>query len=781
PFGIALDPLGNLFTCDCHSRPIYQLLRGAYYPSFGKPHDGLGFGPEMMTHDHGSTGIAGIAYYAADHFPANWRDTVFVGNVVTSRINHDRLERHGSTLLARAQPDFLVSDDPWFRPVDIKLGPDGALYVADFYNRIIGHYEVPLTHPGRDRERGRIWRIVYRGPDGRGGPKSPRSDWTSASVAELIQDLAHPNLTVRLKATHQLAQRPGDEPTRAVREALKGAASPWVRMHGLWVLERRKALDDATLAAGTRDPEPGVRVHALRILAERADLAPADRSLVLAGLKDDDAFVQRAAAEALGRHPSSDNLRPLLDLRHAVPAEDTHLRHVVRMALRDQLRPDSAWEQVARMPLSEADTLALADVALGVPSPEAARFLLRQARRLSLGDAMLIGAVHHIARYGPEEAELLDFVRQHRPDDLGHQAALIRAIQQGTQERGGALSPPARDWAVSIIRRLIASAQDSQAKTGLELAGSLKLSEIQEAVVAVAKDRQASEARRAAALTALSQIDPQAGLAILGRILDEVSEPLALRERAATLLAQGNQNAARERLLAVLPQAPGPLQTTIALGLAGTRPGAEALLTLIADGKASARLLQERPVEMRLRAAGPKDLEARLARLRNDLPAADSRLQELLKRRQAGFAAAQGDPARGALVFEKTCAACHQLEGKGARIGPQLDGIGARGADRLMEDILDPNRNVDQAFRMTTLALTDGRIVSGLLLREEGEVLVLADSQGQEVRIPRDMVEERTVSPLSPMPANLADQIDESAFYDLIAYLLSRREPMPTP
>src|SRR5690606_34299912 len=129
-------------------------LRGAYYPSFGKPHDGLGYGPEMMTHSHGSTGIAGVVYYAADAFPAEYRETVFIGNPITGKINHDRLEAHGSTYRALEQPDFLSCDDPWFRPVDLQLAPDGSLYIADFYNRIIGHYEVPLNHPLRDRERG---------------------------------------------------------------------------------------------------------------------------------------------------------------------------------------------------------------------------------------------------------------------------------------------------------------------------------------------------------------------------------------------------------------------------------------------------------------------------------------------------------------------------------------------------------------------------------------------------------------------------------------------------
>ena len=95
-------------------------------------------------------------------WPDEFRNNFFVGNVVTSRINRDKLEDHGSTRIAKEEPDFLKSADPWFRPVDLRLGPDGAIYMADFYNRIIGHYEVSLTHPGRDHELGRIWRIVYK-------------------------------------------------------------------------------------------------------------------------------------------------------------------------------------------------------------------------------------------------------------------------------------------------------------------------------------------------------------------------------------------------------------------------------------------------------------------------------------------------------------------------------------------------------------------------------------------------------------------------------------------
>jgi glucose/arabinose dehydrogenase len=195
PFGMACDTLGNLYTADCHSKPIYMLLRGAYYPSFGKPHDGLGYGPDMISHSHGSTGICGVVYYDAIGFPAEYRHTVFIGNPVTGRINHDRLAAHGSSYTAVEQPDFLTCDDPWFRPVDIKLAPDGSLYVADFYNCIIGHYEVDLYHPRRDRERGRIWRIVYRGEGSKPVAKAP--NLKVAGVNELVAALGNENITVR--------------------------------------------------------------------------------------------------------------------------------------------------------------------------------------------------------------------------------------------------------------------------------------------------------------------------------------------------------------------------------------------------------------------------------------------------------------------------------------------------------------------------------------------------------------------------------------------------------
>jgi putative heme-binding domain-containing protein len=777
PFGLCWDPLGNLYSCDCHSRPIYQLLRGAYYPSFEKGHDGLGFGPEVMTHDHGSTAIAGIAYYAADHFPAEFHGNLFVGNVVTNRINRDRPEAHGSTMKAIEQPDFVRSDDPWFRPVDIKLGPDGALYVADFYNRIIGHYEVPLDHPGRDKKRGRIWRIIYRGKDGKRKPQAPRADWTRAKTEELVQDLGHPNLTVRLIATNQLVERGGRPVAEAVLKVMQPKAKPVQRMHGLWILQRIHALDPKLLTAAAGDEDAGVRVHAMRVLEQRHDWPRELRDLALAGLKDKDPLVQRCAAAALGSHPAAANVQPLFDLRHKVPAEDTHLLHAVRMALRDQLLPAATWKELHPAKWSERDARAVADLCPGTPTAEAAGYLLDHIRRHAESGDTLYRYVHHIARYGTPDSgkTLLAFASANRPADLPHQRGLFKAVQHGLQERGAQLSPEVRGWGEALTRKLLDSKQKSEFVAGIDLAGGLQMKGLKDLLLTTASAAKEVEDRRTAALDSLAAIDARGTIPLLAKILVASSEKIGLREFAAGLLGKINQPEAQAELVKVLPTVPARLQNAIAVELARSRAGGEKLLETVAIGKASARILQEKLVELRLAETGIPRLKERIAALTKDLEPADKKLQDLLQSRRAGFLKAKASAARGFKVFEKNCAICHQIANKGSKIGPQLDGIGIRGLDRLLEDILDPNRNVDQAFRLTTLTLKNAQIRSGLLLREDGQVLVLADAQGKEVRVPKDQVDEKTVSQISPMPANFAEVIAPKDFDDLLAYLLEQK------
>ncbi len=775
PFGLAFDPLGNLYSTDCHTRPLYQLLKGAYYPSFGKPHDGLGFGPEMVKHDHGSTAIAGIAYYAADQYPKEFHDNLFVGNVMTNRINRDRIEWHGSTPKGIEMPDLVKCDDPWFRPVDIKLGPDGCLYVADFYNRIIGHYEVPLNHPGRDREKGRIWRIVYVGADGKGKPKEYRP-MPTRTTDEVVEALGDPNMTVRMFAANELVARAD---TTVLAAALRAARSKDDRQasHALWVLERLRVQGDVVSAL--RNPEQATRVHAARILVERRAIQPSERDALRSRLREDSSpLVRRAAAEALGAHPDRPDVYALLGVYHKVPPGDSQLRHTVRIALRNQLRDANVAKFINEAAFQNlGDLEAIADACLGMPSRDAAEFLLRYGLKTNLGPqgpGLFQQHVHHIARHGSDEirSQLLNVVRE-RTSRTDYAAVAVKAIFHAAQERGAQLNESERQWAEEITLRLLAKKKPLQ--DGIELASALKLSAAQAPLLRVITNSEYSERERKSAIAALVTIEPKKHVDSLSHVLLDDAEKIGVREQIASSLAAANVAEAHTSLIQAFEKAPARLQTTIALGMAGSPQGGNKLLEAVAAGKASARLLQDRAVEAKLRQARIPDLKERLAKLTRGLPPADQKAQELIGKRTASFATAQADAKLGRLLFEKHCAACHIVANKGSKIGPQLDGIGIRGLERLLEDILDPSRNVDQAFRATTLELDNGQFVTGLLLREEGKVLVMADNQGKEVRIEGSKVASRTVGQLSPMPANFAEQVTERDFHHLMAFLLEQR------
>src|SRR5204862_8188333 len=136
-----------------------------------------------------------------------------------------------------------------------------------------------------------------------------------------------------------------------------------------------------------------------------------------------------------------------------------------------------------------------------------------------------------------------------------------------------------------------------------------------------------------------------------------------------------------------------------------------------------------------------KELLDRREKIVKDLPPEDDRVLQLIKSRQKGFASAKPNATHGAEIYIKTCAGCHKIDGKGQKVGPELDAVYTRGVERLLEDILDPNRNVDQAFRASIIKTTDGRVISGLVLREEGEVLVIQEAADKETRLAKKDIE----------------------------------------
>jgi putative heme-binding domain-containing protein len=268
------------------------------------------------------------------------------------------------------------------------------------------------------------------------------------------------------------------------------------------------------------------------------------------------------------------------------------------------------------------------------------------------------------------------------------------------------------------------------------------------------------------------------GLATLITLLNRHAEPIMFRRAAAERLAHPSAGpAGRAAILAVLPTAQNDLALTIASHLVLTEEGTAALIALVAQGKAPPALLRQHYVEIGLRDRSPA-LRAQVAALVKHLPTEDARLDAVINTRAATFAATKANTGHGAEVFIQNCAVCHRFRNSGGNLGPSLDGIASRSSQRVMEDILDPNRNVDPAFRLSTVTLKSGETLGGLNLRDHGEALTLTDpTTSQDFSVAKNTISAVAASVTSPMPPAFESVLPEKDFFDLLAYLLTPAKP----
>ena len=844
PFGLCWDRFGNLYSADCHSSPIYQLIRGACYPSFGKPDDGLGFAPVMCEHSHGSTGICGIVYLDGGVWGPEWDDHMFVGNCVTSRVNQDKVTFTGSTPKANEQPDFITSDDPWFRPVDLQLGPDNALYIADFYNKIIGHYEVPLDHPGRDKERGRIWRVVK---DDRA--KSLTDCQLEAMTdKKLAQQLESENLRRRYLAGEVIFQR-GEA---AYEEVAAGMQKPQIGQvdegtalrtaHGVWIGARLgKASADQYKQAESLDLLSSAHVFkALSALAdqpgvpgyfahtyEKFDAPPSSlgmshsfkitsTSITRQGAgytqSSDGRWIEsrasvekrKALIECLGLSEDRAAVPDLVNELRSLKGDETQLL-TTKIALRRILsRPGN----LKALP---PDAYSAAELVLAVPNAEASAWLWRMEtleKKASMSRAQIL---QHLARYG--DADLLQSAmhetrKAYLDKPAASQLVLVQAIYNGLSERGALANPELLQWAQELAMQLLDSTEKQAALAWTSLGDAKwslqtrKCADGTEAQVlqSIAKGG-GDEEKRTGVLKSKAFAAPEKLVLWVnghrGPPTAEAHDKNLVRvvdaQSGATLASvfPPRHNDCRREELDLAKHVGKAVRLEIVdgddgkayawLGITRIEPAVVSVNDFQNEDSTRSAL---KTLAMMLQHTAPAALREKLVAYLPPRPAPPplpvspeqrKQLDALIATRAAAFAKAKPDVAAGKTVFTTNCAVCHQIRGAGGLIGPQLDGIGARGAERLSVDILDPNRNVDAHFHLHTLTLKDGSSLSGFLKGEAGQVLILADAAGQEQRVSKNDLAKDVTTPMSLMPPVFGQTLDEKTFINLLGYLMNEK------
>jgi putative heme-binding domain-containing protein len=779
PFGLAYDELGYLYSTDCHTSPLYQLIRGADYTQWGKE-EGMGFAPDMKPLENEATALAGIAYYADVKFPEEYRSNFYIGDVVACRVYRNSFVFKGSTPVGKREEDFVKSEDPWFRPVNVKLGPDGALYVADFYNAIIGHYEVPLNHPKRDKIRGRIWRITYK------GDHTKLKDWTSASVDDLISALNNDNLSVRMTAADELVDRIGKPAIDPVEKLIgKKDVSSREYIHGLWVLYRLGTLTNDLIQKSAVHPDPTIRVHVMRILAEESPLDNTFYDLVATAVEDKDPHVKRAATELLAKFPTINSLQKTLSLRGDVPDFDNHQLYTTRLVLRTLLRNDNLMKEVVARQWEPKEAGFLVDVIVGVPSADAAVFLASHIGITDIKGEMFSRLYEHLARYIPsQQLEGIIATSKSQTKDIDSEFLIFKGIQQGIARRGGKESAQLRGWGATLAQRLLDAYPPENSskkpetvarqKFAADLAGKYQVRSLEPVLLSFLKPESTANIDvKVSALQSLLVLNTNKHALLAAKILkDTVS--IEFKKRVASLLGDFSGPVVN-KILGDVTKAPPDLQSAIVMSLAGNADGKNIIFRKVRNGELLPRLLIDPKLEERIMLNISKSQEKELKALTSNLEPVSKERQTLIDTRLIAFNSLT-DPVvldSGKMIFRKNCSVCHSIENQGGAIGPQLDGVGKWGAKALAEKILDPNRNVSESFRNYTITLKDGKVMSGLFRREEGEVVIFADISGKEFSVPKANIAEQKASRYTLMPDHFGEVLSQKEFNFLVKYLLS--------
>ncbi len=760
PWGTQFDRWGQSFATDgANGEGINILMPGAAYPAAkwdGRILNGL---------NPGSPKHCGLEVLSGHHLPEEYRGSLVTNDFRGHRVCRFVLKEDGSGYQSQEKQELIKSAHPAFRPVDVAMGPDGAIYVADWYNPIIQHGEVDFRDPRRDHTHGRIWRITAKG---RALVERPKL--VGASVAELLERLKDPEDWTRLQAKRVLKERGAKEvlPELARWLVRLDTSDPAVEHHALealWVCQSLDTVDTRLLDAVLNAKDHRARAAACRVAGAWADRLPHPLNLLAPRVADDHPQVRLEAVRALAKVPSAE--AAVLAAKALDKPVDKWLDYALWLTFRE-LAPHWLGEVRAGKLDFGSNPRHLVFALQAAGSRDVAKPLLRllQAGKLTQ-DREATAWVLVAQTGGPAEVtEALAKAADPETDDA-LRGALVAAVEESAVRRKVRPAEP-----FNHLVRLLESS-DAARRAAMRLAGLWKVESFRGGLTDIALHKITPAADRQAALDGLVALGGTKTREVLTQLAapdrpDEVRllavrslaglDPLAAARSAVELMSKGLAPADLGDLFAAFVQRTGG-PAELAKALAGKKLPADVarigLRAAKATGQADPQL-----VEALTKAGGLTEAKRTLA---------GKELAEFL-----ADVTKLGDPARGEQVFrraELTCLKCHAIAGAGGLVGPDLSSIGASApVDYLVESLLDPNAKVKEGFHSLVVTTLDGKTVTGIKVRETPAELVLRDREDREVVIPTADIDARKDGK-SLMPDGLTDPLTRQELLDLTRFL----------
>ena len=750
-WGLDFDEHGNIIAGTNFGEKIalHQVQGGYYIKGFSKHgplHNPYTFGyfdHIPYTGFKGGHVTDGGILYQGGAFPEPFNGVYIAGNLLANAIYWHVLERDGSSFKGHFGGELLSTDDIWFRPVDCTIGPDGAVYVADWYDKRATHVDSLDTW---DRSNGRIYKIQAKG-----SKPPPAFNLANQSSEDLTKLLAHPNDWFRREARQILAERrePGVIPI--LRKSLLQGTDARLALQSLWALYVSGGFDDALAEKLLKHAAEDVRVWTVRLLGDAKKVSPAiEKQLVDLARTDPSPAVRNQLACSAKRLPGPDALAIVSELlRRDEDVNDPQIPLLIWWAIED--KAVSHREQVVslfesppmwRQPLVQRqiiERVAQRYAAEGTDAGFASCARLLSAAPTSADNERVLKGMESAlsgARLEKVPPALASWFAKAWPQKKPGLALVHLGLRLGNAEAGRA--------ALEFISDETASDKD---RAGLiEVLGQVGARESVPALLGIL-EKPKSATLQGAALSALQRFpDKKVAEAVL-ELYPRMNTGLRLR--------------ARNALISRPVWATGLLDAVDAGRIAPTELSVDQLQQIVAlkDGALAKRVEQRWG---KVQAGSDEEKQNTLNRLRL-----------VLNPSGAAGRSGKGDAAAGKILFQQTCALCHRLFGEGAAIGPDLTSADRKNTEVMLVNIVNPSAYIRPEFVSYDVTTKDDQSVSGLMVESSPTAVTILDRNNQRHVLARDQMRDLNASAVSLMPEGLLEALTPQQVMDLFAYLQS--------
>lgn len=784
PWGCDYDAAGNFFVSACVIDHFFHMAPGGIYVrQGGAPENPYAYEqlPSIVKHKHFRAAYAGIQIYQGGRYPADTHGHAFIGNIHDNAIHEEVLTPVGATFKCEPRRDFLRANDGWFRPVSTQTGPDGFLWVMDWCDKYPCYQNAKANPEGVDRERGRIWRVVYSGgsrasESEKGSLMAREFDLKKLSTRELVEKLEDSNNWVRRMARRMLVERrlPTMVDSAAVAELAKlwrDTDSPTTRIEAMWALgcaDYFGVIQTSThpLITDSSDELPAIRAWCARWMGEKwhlptffsdpksikaliqlaSDKEPSVRYAVAVALREN-AEVALTSNRGSGKVWSADLWRVLAELlKNADPDSSRY-----DFALWQALEP-----QIAREPRRGVEWLGeLAPTTM----PLSQDISHKAMRRLC----------------DTRKVENLDLAVDFCERISGHEVLLAHALDGLVKGQEGGVIKPVKDVSASLAKwRASGNAEVRKGAQSLAVLWGDEVA-VREMMQSLG-DEKKSEAERVAVLQSLRMVKTDLVREGVKPLLKE-GTPVALAVAAIRAVADLGGDGFVEPLVGLAASKVIEVRLAALEALGGRGDWTRAMLDAIAKGEVSASGFPV-PVRRALATSKDKAIRDQAFKVLGAWQDSSEDVKSLIAQKKKAVLTGEPDLANGKLMFSMTCMVCHEFHGGGQKVGPDLIGSGRSNLDALLANVIDPNQIIGNGYENFMISTKDGRTLAGRVVEDTPGHVKLMGAGGAAQVVARDQIATLTNTKQSLMPMGFGN-LPDAAFRDLIWFVLAPPEEGP--